>query len=423
MTARLAVQLAPHELPELQAATRTLLRSPLVTARRSDELRLVLKWETVLRNELAQKFGYRLDVSRNAARLLRRPTSLSSQRAARLEGGRALGRWGYVYLCLTLAALEQPGHQVIASELLARITNLARGDDRLGIDTTEYAQRRAFRDSVRYLEQLGVLTVRDGDVESLLHEGQVLWDLDRDAAAMCMVAAPSILRSVRSVHDFIAEPEVSTPEGRSRIARQRLNRRLVDQPVVLLGDLSTEEAELAWRNRRREAENVARLTGCEVELRREGIVVVDHPSQPIGGQRFPGSDSVAHAALLWLTALLDHLGDRTSTRASSSHEVEAQPDQMQEGGDDGLRRVPAAIAERCWQDVLKEYSARLSRDARERPDAFRADVEALLVRFRLAEFVPDAVLVTPPASRYRAAPALVGPVRVGASDEGQQVMF
>ena len=121
MTARLAVQLAPHELPELQAATRTLLRSPLVTARRSDELRLVLKWETVLRNELAQKFGYRLDVSRNAARLLRRPTSLSSQRAARLESGRALGRWGYVYLCLTLAALEQPGHQVIASELLARI--------------------------------------------------------------------------------------------------------------------------------------------------------------------------------------------------------------------------------------------------------------------------------------------------------------
>ena len=70
MNARLAVHVPPQQLPEMQRAARALLRSPLLTARVGEEFRLVLKWETVLRTEFAQKLGYRLDVSRTAARLL-----------------------------------------------------------------------------------------------------------------------------------------------------------------------------------------------------------------------------------------------------------------------------------------------------------------------------------------------------------------
>lgn len=391
MNARLAVHLPPHQLPELQRAARALLRSPLLTTRDGDDFRLVLKWETVLRNEFGQKLGHRLDVSRSAARLLRKPASLTPNRGARLDTGRLLSRWGYVYLCLTLAALEHPGHQVLASELLARITNLARGDERLQLDTTEYVQRRAFRDAVRYLEQVGVLAVRDGDVESLLEDGQVLWDVDRDAAAMCMVAAPSILRSVTSVDDFVAEPEPTTVEARRRLARHRLNRRMVDQPVVVPDDLDDDEAELAWRNRRREAENISRLTGCEIELRKEGVALIDHSSQPIGSQRFPGSDSVAHAALLWLTALLEH----------------SRPADPTPSGDDTR---PAVVIDRdaaevCWHEVVEEYGPRFSRDARDRPERFRAEVEELLERFRLLVPHDGGVAVSAFANRYRARPS------------------
>jgi len=405
VNARLAVHLPPHQLPELQRAARALLRSPLLTTRDGDDFRLVLKWETVLRNEFGQKLGHRLDVSRSAARLLRKPASLTPNRGARLDTGRLLSRWGYVYLCLTLAALEHPGHQVLASELLARITNLARGDERLQLDTTEYVQRRAFRDAVRYLEQVGVLAVRDGDVESLLDDGQVLWDVDRDAAAMCMVAAPSILRSVTSVEDFVAEPEPTTVEARRRLARHRLNRRMVDQPVVVPDDLDDDEAELAWRNRRREAENISRLTGCEIELRKEGVALIDHSSQPIGSQRFPGSDSVAHAALLWLTALLEH----------------SRPADPTPGGDDTR---PAVVinrdaAEVCWHEVVEEYGMRFSRDARDRPERFRAEVEELLERFRLVVSHDDGVAVSAFANRYRAQPS----VDDDTTGDEQQAMF
>ncbi len=410
MTARLAIHLPPHQLPELQRAARALLRRPLVTARQGEDFRLVLRWETVLRNEFSQKLGYRLDVSRSAARLLRRPASLTPWRGARLGSGRTLGRWGYVYLCLTLAALEHPGHQVLASELLTRILQSARGDARLQLDATEYVQRRAFRDAVRYLEEVGVLRVRDGDVESLVSDGQVLWDIDRDAAAMCMVASPSVLRSVSTVTDFITEPSPADADGRSRRARHLLNRRLLDQPLVMVADLSQDEAELAWRNRRREADNIARLTGCEVELRREGVALIDHDIRPLSGTPFPGGSAVAHAALLWLTALLDSVQPGI-TRSRSTDDGAELPVAVD---------IDAEVADAAWASLLSEYSGRLSQDARDQPKRFKAEVVALLSQFRLLVPRPGGLAVTAFANRFRAEPTLVDH---DASGDKQQAMF
>lgn len=412
MSARLAVHLPPHQLPELQRASRALLRSPLLTAR-DDDFRLVLRWETVLRNEFGQKLGYRLDVSRSAARLLRRPAATTDTRGAYIErNARYLGRWGYVYLCLTLAALEQPGHQVVASELLGRITNLARGDGRLALDTTEYSQRRAFRDAVRYLEQVGVLAVRDGDVESLLQEGEVLWDVDRDAAAMCMVATPSILRSVSSVEDFVAEPLPSGIEARRRRARHLLNRRMLDQPVVVAADLDGDELELAWRNRRREADNISRLTGCEIELRREGIALIEHPVHPMGRSRFPGSDNVSHAALLWLTELLHRAEPPEPAEPIVS--VDARSATLEDGVELGAPSasgsptadwaVPAADVDAAWTAVLERFGDRLGKDAREQPDRVRTAAESVLQRFGLIEPGPRRWRLCAVANRYRAEP-------------------
>jgi uncharacterized protein (TIGR02678 family) len=410
VNARLAIHLPPHQLPELQRAARALLRRPLVTAREGDDFRLILKWEEVLRNEFGQKLGYRLDISRSAARLMRRPASLTALRGARLANGRDLSRWGYVYLCLALAALEHPGHQVLASELLTRISQIARGDERLRLDSTEYVQRRAFRDAVRYLEGVGVLRVCDGDVESLLGDGQVLWDIDRDAAAMFMIASPSILRSVSAVADFIAEPTPTDSDGRSRRARHLLNRRMLDQPLVLLSDLTEDEAELAWRNRRREADNISRLTGCEIELRREGIALIDHADRPVSGMQFPGSSAVAHAALLWLTALLDLNRPAPTTDDPDGDDVHVCTELV----------VDAETADAAWATILSEYSTRLSQDAREQPERFQATVAALLEQFRLVVPRPHGMAVTAFAHRFRAKPLLVEDDPV---ESDQLVMF
>ncbi len=431
MNARLAVHLPEHQLPELQKAARSLLRQPLITTQDSEDFRLILKWETVLRNEFTQKLGYRLDVNRTAARLLRRPASLTPWRGARLGKDRSFSRWGYVYLCLTLAALEQPGHQVLASELLSRIAQVARGDIRLQLDSTQFVQRRAFRDAVRYLEQIGVLTVRDGDVDLLVNDGQVLWDIDRDAAAMCMVASPSVLRSVASVDDFIVEPTPGDSDGRSRRARHLLNRRMVDQPVVVLSDLTPDEAELAWRNRRREAENISRLTGCNVELRKEGLALIDHPNQPLGVTQFPGSSAVCHAALLLLSSLLeratrfDRLNAEEPPTMNDSVEAndDAKADANVEANDDEVL-VTTEDVDDAWSALLEDYSARLSKEAREQPDKFRFEVLMLLQRFGLISTRQGGLAVAAVANRFRAQPVFVNdPVLVDESVLADEVVL
>jgi len=409
--ARIAAQLAPHQLGELQRAARLLLRRPLVTSKDPEAFALVRRWEQVLGNEFSQKFGYRLDVSRTSARLLRRPASLSSHRGARLPNGRPMSRWGYVYFALVLAALEQPGRQVLASELLDRIEQRARGDEHLSLDSREYAQRKGFSDAVKYLGHLGVLTVRDGDVDAIVDDGQVLFDIDRDAAAMCLVASPSILREVTNVADFIATPTGGSTAVRSTNARQRLNRRLIDQPVVSVDDLDDDEYQLAWRNRRREADNITRLTGCDVELRAEGMALIDVTVEPVSGERFPGNDSVAHASLLWLDRMLGALDDLHD----EGHDVVADLDEtaavLRRPPSIATRRLSRHDCDRAWDEMFADYGTRFARDARERPERFRANCGELLDRFGLVRHHTGHVEILAAAARFRAVASMPAPKR------------
>lgn len=439
--ARIAAQLAPHQLGEFQRAARLLLRRPLVTSKDPEAFALVRRWEQVLGNEFSQKFGYRLDVSRTSARLLRRPASLSAQRGARLPNGRPMSRWGYVYFALVLAALEQPGRQVLASELLDRIEQRARGDEQLSLDAREYAQRKGFSDAVKYLGYLGVLTVRDGDVDTIVDDGQVLFDIDRDAAAMCLVASPSILREVTTVDDFIATPTGGSTAVRSTNARQRLNRRLIDQPVVSVDDLDDDEYQLAWRNRRREADNITRLTGCDVELRAEGMALIDVTVEPISGERFPGNDSIAHASLLWLDRMLASLdelhdsGDSADTTAGSTTSVADEEPHLDDHGevDTVLRRPPSiatrrlsrADSDRAWDEMFADYGTRFAREARDRPERFRSQCVDLLERFGLLghrehQWQGGSVEIFAAAARFRAVASMPTTKR---PDPNQQELF
>lgn len=428
MSARLAIQLPPHQLDDLQRAARLLLRRPLICADDPAAFAAVRRWETVLRNEFNQKLGYRLDVTRSAVRLTRRAVSPSASRGARLPNGRPMSHWGYTYFALVLAALEAPGEQVLASELIERIEQRCRGDDVLSIDTTEFAQRRGFSDAVKVLVQLGVLTARDGDLDSLVDDAAVLFDIDRDAAGMCLVASPSVLRDITDVHDFVTEATPTSIDARRRAARHRLNRRLIDQPVVHLDDIDDDEAELAWRNRRREAENIARLTGCAIEVRAEGMALIDTTIEPLGAIRFPGGDSVAHASLLWLDAMLARLdatpgadGEDSDTRVDGDDDSDASATVSR-------RPLSQAAVDHAWYEVHGRYRTRFAAAARDDPARFRADCAALLASLDLVRPTSTGVEISPAAARYRPDVDVVDPAppvdpTPDVSPAGQQELF
>ena len=385
MNARLAIHLAPHELPEVQRAARTLLGHPLVTTMypSADALPMIRRWENVLRNEFAQRFGYRLDVGRSSARLLRRPSALTDKRPALRPNGRPHSPWAYSFMCLALAVAEQAGRQILASELVERIEQRSRGDDALPVDLTVHAQRRALVDSLDLLDRLGVITARDGQIESLMNEGQVLFDIDREALSRCMVASPSVLRDVHTTADFLVEPIGDAPDALTRAARHSVNRRIIDQPVVLFDELTEEEADVARRSRRREAESITRLTGCEIELRQEGMALIDQTVQPLGPHPFPASGTVNHAALLWLSIVVESIRP-----APDADDVPAEAE------------CSADIVDRTWKEMFDIDVARFAAKYRDRPTELRSAATQLLTQLGMVRVVDDGWMVRAVAARF-----------------------
>lgn len=431
---RAAVQIDAGDLEEFQRAARLLLAHPLVTSRWPEPgaLALVRRWEVPLAHELGRVLGYRLDVGRSCARLYRRAAVASPHRGPALGTGRHLGRWTCAVLCLALAAIETLGEQTSLSALAEEILRLRSGDDELPIDLTQYDQRRALADAVRWLEERGVVTLRDGAAERWLadaDEGDALYDVDRDAASRLLVASPSVLRDVTEPGDFLVDPHPSTAEGEQTRLRHRLARRLVTEPVVLYADLPADELAHVRQRRSRLTDAVERLTGASVEARAEGLTLVDPPAAPISAEAFPSRGSEAHAALLWGTALAVAVIDDEPGAAPPSvpsPPLAAGPGSAVEGLEPVAatpsapspgRVVSAGRADAAWDQVVAAYRDRFAADYRADPARLRGAATALLVRFGLVVPRADGSLVVHAAlARYRPAVTLAASAQMSLLD-------
>lgn len=473
---RAAVQIDEGDLEDFQRAARILLAHPLVTRRWPDPgaLGLVRRWETPLAHELSRVLGYRLDVGRTCARLYRRSASLSVHRGPTLGTGRSLGRWSCSLLCLALAALESLGEQTTLSGLAEEILRLRSGDDDLPVDLTQYDQRRALADAVGWLEERGVVTLRDGAADRWLsdaEEGDALYDVDRDAASRLLVASPSVLRDVEGPEDFLVDPYPPTAEGDQSRLRHRLARRLVEAPVVLYADLAPDELGHLRQRRSRIVDALQRLTGASVEARAEGMSLIDPVAAPISVEIFPSRGSEAHAALLWGSAMaaivaedvdLDRatLDDAAELRDRVDRNRDLDVDQDRDrdrnrdrdipldreaterpapslasapGADPGGfgpvgtgtlapapgRVVAAARADAAWDEVVAAYRDRFAADYRADPARLRVAATEVLERFGLVVARADgSLLVHAILARYRPAVRLAESAQLSLLDDG-----
>jgi uncharacterized protein (TIGR02678 family) len=387
---RAAVNLEPTQLEDMQRAARILLAHPIVTERwpKAGALVSVRRWETVLHTEFDRVLGYRLDVGRTCARLYRRPATLGTNRGAETRTGRPLGRLGCSSLCLVLAAVEGLGEQTTASQIAEEVQRLRAGDDALPVDLTRYDQRKAFVDALQWLEDRGVLILRDGEVDRWLsgdRDGDALYDLDQDVVSRLLVTSPSVLRDVDTVEDFLVEPLGPSEDARTRALRHRFGRRVVTEAVVSLTDLDPDELAHFRHRRNRIVRDLEQLTGSRVEVRSEGILLVDDGD--LSNEAFPGTGTETQAALLWSAALVEA----------------AEPAPAIDGAllPDPWWLVSGSDAAAAWQTVVEQYRARFKTEYREEPDRLRDAVEQLLTRFGLLRVVDETIYCHAALARYR----------------------
>ncbi len=400
--ARVAAQLDVTEREDFQQAARTLLAHPLVTESWPDPgaLALIRRFEEPLRNEFWRMCRWRLDLGARCGRLLRRPAEASAARPALSRTGRPFSPWAYAYWCLILSALESVGIQTTISALADEVTRIRAGDDTLPVDLTVFEQRRAFVDAVGALEQLGVLTVVDGATDAFLttsqeHGGDALYDVDADAAGHLLVSPPTVLAGVDAPEDFLVESYPATPDGAAARVRHQVIRRLLLQPTVYFDELGEEEQAFARHRRGRLRDEIERLTGRWLEIRSEGMALIEAPS----AITFPGSGAVAHAALLFGGELVE---DALRLTESDGETISDTP----EPG----RRIGATAGEGAWERVVESFGDRFTADYRDDHPRLRRDALGLLGRLDLVRTDGDDLIVRPAMARYRAEVRLPDPV-------------
>jgi uncharacterized protein (TIGR02678 family) len=385
---------------ERRRAVRGLLLTPLVTPDGPDAalFSLVRRHAGFLEEWFAHHAGWSLTVRPDLVRLHKTPADLGDGTRPAYDplSEQPFDRRRYVLLCLALAALERSERQTTLGRLAEQIAGLAAGDPALAAHGVAFSleaadDRRALVHVLRWLLRIGALRRVQGDEERFLRDRtDVLYGIARPVLAQLLAArrSPSLVPAIELSARLAAvatEPVAATPEARNRQIKVALGRRLLDDPVVYLSQLSDDERAYLERQRGHLLPDLQRTTGFEPEVRAEGVVLADLDGDATD-VALPEEGTDGHLTLLLAT----HLADRLRADATFTTTV-----------DELVRRTRSLIREHHshWRKEINQPGA---------DRVFTARVLARLAGLALVRLGPDGTVQPLPAlGRYAmAAPVL-----------------
>jgi uncharacterized protein (TIGR02678 family) len=287
---------------ERRTAIRLLLRQPLVTAAtHPDEFPLIRRHADELARQFGQVLGYRLTVEPGFARLHKAGLGRDADRRLERGSGAPFTPRTYAYLALALAALVTAPEQLLLSEVVAR-TRAAAAE--AGVDLGEpnrVTERRALVAALKQLMAWRVLAEDEGSVDSYAgdDEADALLTIDREIARRLVSGPVSQATAPDDLIEKAADPGEAGP-------RHRVRRLLIETPVVYIDDLTEEERDWLRRSQRREQRILEDFAGLRAEIRAEGVALID-PEQELTDTQFPGTGTIAWAALLLVGKLAAEL--------------------------------------------------------------------------------------------------------------------
>ncbi|MFI9404892.1 TIGR02678 family protein [Nocardia sp. NPDC052316] len=434
-------------LDNYQRAARVILANHLVTRTYPDRIALPLirRWATELREDLAELFGYRLEVTETTARVFPIIDRLDAGKPARTPADRLFDRRRYAYLALAIAALGRAGDQTTLSELADQVAAYAGRVAGLELSTDRAADRDAFVDAVGWLTHRGALTLADGDAGGWASDpeaGEALYDIDRPVV-FALFRPPRALQHLHSVRGLLTEEAAgaSGPAHAPTVAdlARRVRRALVERPVVYLDDL--EPAERPVLGQDRIVADVELFTGLRAERRAEGVALID-VSGRLSDIRFPSTGTLAQVGLLLAGEIADRVLDLDnpleqrpaapdpgaalaaqldgaipeSTVFAPLAELRALDDfsapsdsafDADEATEDPVETtypvIEAAWVRETVQALADRYGATFAAQWQADVPGLTTEVVALLERLRLVRAVEDGLLVLPALARYRGA--------------------
>ncbi|MFC9410015.1 TIGR02678 family protein [[Kitasatospora] papulosa] len=354
---------------ERRSAARLLLAHPLVTSDgpHADLFPLVRRHADWLGKRFQHVLGYRLLVDSSYARLFKAGLGAGSGHQFVRSTGTPFSPHTYACLALALSVLVTAPEQMLLSQLVADVRAAAADADVELEETGRAAGKRTLVAALRQLVEWGVLVETHGHVGAITAEGggEALITVDRELARV-VVAGP--LAQSRDGADLVrraADPSFGGP-------RTYVRRMLVETPVVHLDELTDPERDWLRTRQRREAQAFVELLGLETEIRAEGVALVD-PEEELTDLRFPGTGTVAQAALLLVERLVERLRPPDPGHPATGGFLVV-----------GVA-VPDGLVDEVLAELVAEYGERSNwqRGYLEDPHALREAALDLLARMRL----------------------------------------
>ena len=441
-----ATEVSALERAAYQKAARTILNWPLVTGiyPNTEALPLVRRWAAPLREDLANLFDYRLELTPTTARLVRTRDVLDASQPATagVAADRPFDRRRYAYLALSLAVLGRAGTQIALSELAERVAGEAERIDGLELNPEKAVDRGAFVDAAAWLESRGAVRLADGNARRWVDDpsaGEALYDIDRDVLR-ALYRPSRVLQHISSVSGLLNRPAGVSRDTLRVEAAQRVRRALVEQPVVYYAALDPADRTMLRSPAAGVDVDVAQLTGMTVERRAEGVALLD-VSGWFSDRRFPGGGTVAQVGLLLANRIADRVLDPDAPPLSELTRPEpdsaglaialdlsmpradligldaaAEPDALADINiahsehdaelDAGPGPTTYPLIEDGWlrgtvTELLDSYGATFGAVWVADPDRLRAAATQLLTDLSMVAPVPGGLLVLPMLARYR----------------------
>jgi uncharacterized protein (TIGR02678 family) len=304
--------ISPSLDSERQRAMRAILQRPLLSAGSgyAEDYLLVRRHAQWLKEWFSRHPDWNFQCDSEIARLRKTPADLDdgTRPATDVQKDAPFTKRRYVLLCLALATLEQAERQIVLGKLADGVMELIALEASfevagLHFDLKTPDQRRDMVNVVRLLIDFGVLRRIHGDEQQYLNQsGDVLYNINRPALAamLNLQNSPSAIaatftheRTARLAQEFASASE----EGRNRTIRSALVRRLLDDPVLYLDELSADERAYLSSQRGFLLNQISQATGLVPEIRREGIAMLD-PTGDLTDIGLPEEGTYGHAALL-----------------------------------------------------------------------------------------------------------------------------
>ena len=362
-----AAEPAPEVALDLRAAARHLVEHPMVAAEHDPEaFRLIRRHEPQLDRWFTQRFGYRLQVGADTARLFK-STVVARRRPLRTATvtRRPFSQREYTMLALALAAVAAGPDVISLRDLIEEIR--AAAAEAGVVLSEERSDRRALVTALRWMIACGAAAEMHDRIDSYASDGTADAVLRVRPDRVAMVALPSLARAETP------EQVLDRSDQRQPSPRPWMRSLLLEEPVVYRSDLTDGE----WAELRRRLGEETRIFnemfGLSIEARAEGLAAID-PEGGLTDSRFPAGGTVGQAALLLIDRLV--AADRNPVERSAA---------------------VAAVAELA--EVHRVQSRHWAQTADD-PERLTDEILELLQDHRLMQVSGESIELMPAAWRY-----------------------